>query len=83
MGAGRGCIAATGRGRVQRVGARLREQLVPGIAGVVEDGIVAGLFAYEAGQAAVGDSFAWFVEALTEDPAADPCAPEATGEKVA
>jgi L-ribulokinase len=41
-----------------------REQLVPGVAGVVEDGIVAGMFAYEAGQAAVGDSFAWFVEAL-------------------
>lgn len=41
-----------------------REHLVPGIAGVVEDGIVAGLFAYEAGQAAVGDSFAWFVDAL-------------------
>lgn len=40
------------------------EQLVPGIAGVVEDGIVAGLFAYEAGQAAVGDSFAWFVDSL-------------------
>lgn len=40
------------------------EQLVPGVAGVVEDGIVAGLFAYEAGQAAVGDSFAWFVETL-------------------
>lgn len=41
-----------------------REVLVPGVAGVVEDGIVAGLFAYEAGQAAVGDSFAWFVETL-------------------
>jgi L-ribulokinase len=41
-----------------------REALVPGIAGVVEDGIVAGQFAYEAGQAAVGDSFAWFVETL-------------------
>jgi L-ribulokinase len=40
------------------------EQLVPGVAGVVEDGIVAGMFAYEAGQAAVGDSFAWFVETL-------------------
>lgn len=40
------------------------ERLVPGIAGVVEDGIVAGQFAYEAGQAAVGDSFAWFVETL-------------------
>ncbi len=41
-----------------------REHLVPGIAGVVEDGIVAGLYGYEAGQAAVGDSFAWFVDAL-------------------
>jgi len=41
-----------------------REELVPGVAGVVEDGIVAGLFAYEAGQAAVGDSFAWFVDSL-------------------
>ncbi len=40
------------------------EQLVPGVAGVVEDGIVAGMFAYEAGQAAVGDSFAWFVDML-------------------
>jgi L-ribulokinase len=41
-----------------------REELVPGVAGVVEDGIVAGMFAYEAGQAAVGDSFAWFVDTL-------------------
>ncbi len=40
------------------------EHLVPGVAGVVEDGIVAGMFAYEAGQAAVGDSFAWFVDTL-------------------
>jgi L-ribulokinase len=40
------------------------EHLVPGVAGVVEDGIVAGMFAYEAGQAAVGDSFAWFVDML-------------------
>ena len=39
-----------------------REALVPGIAGVVEDGIVPGLHAYEAGQAAVGDLLAWFVQ---------------------
>ncbi|MFQ5855864.1 MAG: ribulokinase, partial [Anaerolineae bacterium] len=39
-----------------------REKLVEGIAGVVEDGIVPGLFGYEAGQAGVGDIFAWFVE---------------------
>ena len=38
------------------------EVLVEGIAGVVEDGIVPGFFGYEAGQAGVGDIFAWFVE---------------------
>jgi L-ribulokinase len=37
--------------------------LVEGMSGVVEDGIVPGLFAYEAGQAGVGDIFAWFVRA--------------------
>jgi L-ribulokinase len=30
--------------------------------GVVEDGIIPGLFGYEAGQSCVGDHFAWFVE---------------------
>lgn len=34
---------------------------IPGIPGVVEDGILPGFFGYEAGQAAVGDSFNWFV----------------------
>ncbi len=38
------------------------EQPVEGICGVVEDGIIPGLFGYEAGQAAVGDLFGWFVE---------------------
>ena len=37
---------------------------VPGIAGVVKDGIMPGYFAYEAGQSCVGDSFAWFVKNL-------------------
>ncbi len=32
---------------------------VPGVAGVVEGGILPGLFGYETGQAAVGDAFAW------------------------
>jgi L-ribulokinase len=34
---------------------------VEGIAGVVRDAIVPGLWAYEAGQAGVGDLFGWFV----------------------
>jgi L-ribulokinase len=38
------------------------ERLVPGMCGYVEDGIVPGLFGYEAGQSCVGDHFAWFVE---------------------
>jgi L-ribulokinase len=36
--------------------------LVPGISGVVEDGIIPGLYGYEAGQASVGDVFEWFVK---------------------
>jgi L-ribulokinase len=35
---------------------------VPGMCGVVADGIVPGLWGYEAGQSGVGDIFAWFVE---------------------
>jgi L-ribulokinase len=38
------------------------EHLVPGICGYVEDGILPGLFGYEAGQSCVGDHFAWFLE---------------------
>jgi L-ribulokinase len=34
-------------------------RLVEGVAGVIEDGIVPGLWGYEAGQAAVGDIYAW------------------------
>jgi len=34
---------------------------IPGISGYVKDGIIDGLYAYEAGQASVGDSFEWFV----------------------
>jgi L-ribulokinase len=37
------------------------ERAVDGISGVVEDGIVAGAYAYEAGQVSVGDMFDWFV----------------------
>ena len=35
------------------------ERLVPGIAGVVKDGILPGFYGYETGQAAVGDAFDW------------------------
>jgi L-ribulokinase len=35
------------------------EQFVPGVAGVVKDGILPGLYGYETGQAAVGDAFDW------------------------
>jgi L-ribulokinase len=38
------------------------QKIVPGMCGVVEDGILPGLFGYEAGQSCVGDHFAWFVE---------------------
>ena len=35
-----------------------------GITGVARDGIIPGLYGYEAGQAAVGDMLAWFVDTL-------------------
>ncbi|MBE1494440.1 L-ribulokinase [Amycolatopsis lexingtonensis] len=41
-------------------GADLRE--VPGMCGVVDGGIVTGLWGYEAGQSGVGDIFGWFTE---------------------
>jgi L-ribulokinase len=41
-------------------GAELAE--VPGMCGVVDGGIVAGRWGYEAGQSGVGDIFAWFAD---------------------
>jgi L-ribulokinase len=38
------------------------QRIVPGMCGVVADGILPGYFGYEAGQSAVGDIFAWFVD---------------------
>jgi L-ribulokinase len=38
------------------------EKHVEGMCGVVEDGIIPGYLGYEAGQSAVGDIFAWYVE---------------------
>ena len=37
------------------------EKIVPGMCGVVEDGVIPGYFGYEAGQSCVGDHFEWFV----------------------
>ncbi|NLN42300.1 MAG: ribulokinase [Clostridiales bacterium] len=37
------------------------ERKVPGICGVVEDGIIPGFFGYEAGQCCVGDHFEWYI----------------------
>ncbi len=63
-----------------------REVHVPGITGVVRDGILPGLYGYEAGQTAVGDMLAWFVDTLAPDrgyesleQAAAAIAPGATG----
>lgn len=38
------------------------EKEVEGMCGVVEDGIIPGYLGYEAGQSAVGDIFAWYVD---------------------
>lgn len=38
------------------------EQVVPGMCGIVEDGVLPGLMGYEAGQSCVGDHFEWFIE---------------------
>src|SRR5690625_4036209 len=38
------------------------EKEVEGMCGVVEDGIIPGFYGYEAGQPAVGDIFAWYVD---------------------
>ncbi|MEH6993274.1 ribulokinase [Neobacillus drentensis] len=38
------------------------ENVVPGMCGVVEDGVIPGYMGYEAGQSCVGDHFEWFTE---------------------
>ncbi len=39
-----------------------REVLLPGVTGVVRDGILPGFYGYEAGQPAVGDMLGWWVD---------------------
>ena len=38
---------------------------VPGICGIVEDGILPGCWGYESGQSCVGDHFAWLADRMT------------------
>lgn len=38
------------------------EKMVPGMCGVVEDGVLPGFHGYEAGQSCVGDHFQWFAD---------------------
>lgn len=40
------------------------ERQVPGMCGVVEDGVMPGYYGYEAGQSCVGDHFAWLADRL-------------------
>lgn len=56
----------------------LRE--VPGMCGVVDGGIIAGRWGYEAGQSGVGDIFGWFVDNAVPASYAD--AAQAVGESV-
>ncbi len=40
---------------------------IPGIAGVVKDAVVNGMYTYEAGQSGAGDCFDWFVKNCVND----------------
>ncbi len=53
---------------------------VPGMCGVVDGGIIAGQFGYEAGQSGVGDILGWFVKNCVPGPYAD--AAQAAGQSV-
>ncbi|MGV8846195.1 ribulokinase [Tessaracoccus sp.] len=53
-------------------GAELRE--VPGMCGVVDGGIIAGQWGYEAGQSGVGDILGWFVKNCVPGPYAEAAA---------
>lgn len=44
-----------------------KEHIVPGMSGLVADGVLPGYYGYEAGQACVGDHFDWFVSNLVPE----------------
>jgi L-ribulokinase len=56
-------VLVLGTSACQMMNSRI-EQLVPGVAGVVEEGILPGYFGYEMGQASVGDAFAWVARTI-------------------
>ena len=43
------------------------KRAVPGVAGIVKDGILPGFYGYETGQAAVGDAFDWLRRTLGQE----------------
>jgi L-ribulokinase len=55
------------------------EKHVEGMCGVVEDGIIPGYLGYEAGQSAVGDIFAWYVDEAVPAYVKDEAAKEGVG----
>jgi L-ribulokinase len=44
---------------------------IPGMCGVVDGGVIAGQWGYEAGQSSVGDIFGWFVDQAVPGPLRD------------
>ncbi|MGN0382924.1 MAG: ribulokinase [Eubacterium sp.] len=55
------------------------EKIVPGMCGVVEDGVLPGFYGYEAGQSCVGDHFEWLVEQCIPQYVFDEAASEGVG----
>lgn len=54
-------VAVVGTSIGQMVNSK-EEKKVEDICGYVKDGVIPGLYTYEAGQASVGDTFAWFID---------------------
>ena len=55
------------------------KHVIPGLSGVVKDGILPGFYGYEAGQAAGGDLYAWVVEHCIPKQSHDAAAAEGLG----